>query len=84
MPQCTRKVSCAAPLAAQVTSIQSSRPAAKVKDPNAKICEKIELTGSRLGTRRICMTAADWAAQRQDHRNDIERAQKNVGIINRQ
>ena len=75
---------CSAPLAAQVSSIESSRPAATAKDPNAKVCERIEVTGSRLGSRRICMTAAAWAAQRQDHRNDIERAQKNVGILNKQ
>ena len=73
---------CAAPVAAQVTSIETSRAAPKPKDPNAKICEKIEITGSRLGSRRVCMTAADWAAQRQDHRNDIEKVQRNVGILN--
>jgi len=70
------------PVAAQVTSMETSRPAPKPKDPNAKVCEKIEVTGSRLGSRRVCMTAADWAAQRQDHRNDIEKVQRNVGILN--
>jgi hypothetical protein len=30
------------------------------------------------------MTAQQWAQQRQDNRNDLERAQKNVGIINSQ
>ena len=73
---------CSAPLAAQASSIESSRPAAKPRDPNAKICEKIEVTGSRLGSRKICMTAEQWARQRQDNRDDLERAQKNVGIIN--
>lgn len=72
----------ATPLVAQVTSIESSRPAPKARNPNAKICEKIEVTGSRLGSRRICMTAQQWAQQRQDHRDDLERAQKNVGIVN--
>ena len=74
----------AAPVVAQVSSIESSRPAPKPRDPNAKICEKIDITGSRLGSRKICMTAAQWAQQRQDHRNDLERAQKNVGILNPQ
>ena len=77
-------VTTAMPSMAQVSSIVSSRPAAQPKDPNAKICEKIDITGSRLGSRKICMTAQQWADQRQDHRNDIERAQKNVGILNAQ
>ncbi|MCY7279497.1 MAG: hypothetical protein LH610_01115 [Sphingomonas bacterium] len=72
----------AAPVAAQVTSIQSARPAGKVQDPNRKLCEKLDVTGSRLGFRKVCMTAKEWATQRQDHRNDIERAQKNAGILN--
>lgn len=75
-------LNCTAPALAQVTSIQSSRPVAKVKDPNKKICEEMGVTGSRLGTKRVCMTAAEWAAQRQDHRNDIEKVQRNIGILN--
>ena len=66
--------------AAQVSSIEAARPPVKITDPSKKICEKIEVTGSRLGSRRICMTAADWATQRQDHRNDLERAQRNSSI----
>jgi hypothetical protein len=72
----------AAPVAAQVASIQSSRPVAKVKNPNKKICEDMGITGTRLGSKRVCMTEAEWAAQRQDHRNDIEKVQRNVGILN--
>ena len=51
-----------APVAAQVSSIKSSRPAPKPREPKAKICEKIDITGSRLGSRKICMTAEQWAA----------------------
>lgn len=71
-----------APVAAQVTSIQSSRPVAKVKNPNKKICEDMGITGTRLGGKRVCMTADEWAAQRQDHRNDVEKVQRNIGILN--
>ncbi len=67
--------------AAAQTSIQSSNPAPKKSsDPNRKICERVEKTGSRLGAVTVCMTAQQWEDQRLDHRNDVERAQKNVGI----
>jgi len=58
---------------------EASQPAtAKAKDPNRKICEEFKDTGSRLGGRRVCMTAADWAAQRRDNREDVEKAQKSI------
>lgn len=67
--------------AAAQTSIHSSNPAPKKSnDPNRKICERVLKTGSRLGAVTVCMTTQQWEAQRQDHRNDVERAQKNVGI----
>jgi len=57
---------------------------AKVKDPNRKICEEFKATGSRVGGRRVCMTAAEWAAQRQDNRDDVEKAQKSIYLSNGQ
>ncbi len=73
----------AIPAMAQVSSIGTSRPHV-ARNPDEKICERIIETGSRLASKRVCMTAAQWAAQKTDHRNDVERAQKNVGIINQQ
>ncbi len=67
--------------AAAQTSILSSNPAPKKSsDPNRKICERVLKTGSRLGAVTVCMTSQQWEEQRLDHRNDVERAQKNVGI----
>ena len=43
-------------------------PDAKAKDPKRKICEAVEETGSRLSSRRICMTAEQWEAQRNGNR----------------
>lgn len=65
---------------AQALMLKKQTSAEKIKDPNKKICEKIYETGSRLRYSSICMTAQEWADQRTDHRNDVERAQKNVGI----
>ena len=63
---------------AQVSSIESSRPDTNVKDPNKPICERVETTGTRLGGKRVCMTAAQWAEQRREQREDLERVQRIV------
>jgi len=52
-------------------------PEAKDKDPNRIICEKVQETGSRLNTRKTCMTAAQWVEQRRRDREAIEEAQRN-------
>ena len=49
---------------------------AKAKDPKRKICETVEETGSRLSSKRICMTAEQWAAQNRDTRNSPKRSDK--------
>jgi hypothetical protein len=48
--------------------------AAKVSDK--LICETQEITGSRLGGRRVCMTRAQWDESRQRDRQEIERGQR--------
>lgn len=45
------------------------------RDPNRMICEKQEIVGSRLGTKRVCMTAAEWEAKRREERQMIDRSQ---------
>ncbi len=74
----------AVPVVAQATSIETARPAAKSKDPNRIVCEREDTTGTRLGSRKICLTAAQWQEKRREHREELERAQKNVGILNGQ
>lgn len=44
-------------------------------DPTRVICRKEKNTGSRLGSKRICATAAEWSAQKQQSRQAIERSQ---------
>lgn len=65
---------------AQVTSIGTAR-APGGNDPKRMVCERVEVTGSRLGARRVCLTAAQWAEKRREHREELERAQKNSGIL---
>ena len=51
-------------------------PEAKDKDPNRIICEKIQETGSRLNTRKVCMTAQQWEEQRRRDRENLQDAQQ--------
>lgn len=50
-------------------------PPKKGKDPNEKICETQGVIGSRLATRRVCATRAEWAERRQRERDMIDRTQ---------
>lgn len=45
------------------------------KDPNRMICEKQAVSGSRLATRRVCMTAAEWEIRKLEDRQAIEKGQ---------
>ena len=68
----------ASPVVAQTNAPESTTPAPKAKDPNRKICEKVEKIGSRLNVVRVCMTARQWEEQKRDHREHFERVQRVV------
>ena len=53
----------------------------KAPDPNQVICEKQEVVGSRLATRRVCKTRAEWADARLQDRQDLEKVQVQRGMI---
>ena len=48
----------------------------KALDPNEKVCETIKPVGSRLATKRVCATRAEWAEQRKQDREETEKAQR--------
>lgn len=60
------------------TSSQSADSDTKAKDPNRKVCERIEQIGSRLANRTVCRTAAEWEELRRGHRQDTEAVQRVV------
>jgi invasion protein IalB len=65
----------AAPIAAQTTSTGATpAPNSKQKDPNRIICERQQEVGSRLASKRVCMTAVQWEEQ---HRRDREAVEEN-------
>ena len=55
-------------------ALAQSQPETK-KDPNRKVCETIEETGSRVGGRRVCMTAQQWDDRRRTDREGVENVQ---------
>ncbi|HET6536362.1 MAG TPA: hypothetical protein VFG41_09280 [Sphingomicrobium sp.] len=59
---------------------QQSDSAKSKYDPNEVVCEKQMVTGSRLGSKRICMTRTQWAEQRHADRDEVERVQTQRGV----
>ena len=43
------------------------------------ICQKQEVTGSRVGVKRVCMTRSQWADRRLQDRQELERVQVQRG-----
>ena len=73
---CLSLVCGAAPALAQAPGTDSGNPAAKNKDPNRIVCEKVQETGSRLNARKVCMTAQQWDEQRRRDRENLQDAQQ--------
>ena len=57
---------------------QAAAPAAAPTDP--VICEKEEVTGSRLATRKVCMTRSQWEDARRQDRMNLEKTQTQRGM----
>lgn len=72
----------AASLAAVGFAAEPTRTSKKAKDPNEKICETQEVLGSRLATRRVCATRAEWEERRQRERDMVDRTQSQRCTIN--
>jgi hypothetical protein len=57
-------------------SIASAAPEKQLApNTNEKICETIKPIGSRLATKRICATRAEWAVRKAEDKQALERAQ---------
>lgn len=61
-----------------LNSIATAEPAppAKKGDPNEIVCEKITAIGSRVATKRVCATRAEWAEKRKLDKEAVEQAQR--------
>jgi len=63
----------ATPALSQVAPAQQQ--SAKTLDPNEVVCEKQQEIGSRIASKRVCKTRAQWAEQRRVDRLEIDRVQ---------
>lgn len=61
------------------TTASASGGKAKFRDPNEIVCRKEQVLGSRLETRRVCMTRSEWAEANRVNRGELERAQVQRG-----
>jgi hypothetical protein len=59
---------------------QSQTSAAQTDYYNQVVCEKQEVTGSRLSVRRVCKTRAEWARDQLSDRQEVEKLQIQRGI----
>ncbi|OWQ97783.1 hypothetical protein CDQ91_08995 [Sphingopyxis witflariensis] len=62
---------------ATTASARDGKP--KLRDPNEIICRKEQVLGSRLETKRRCMTRSEWAEANRVTRGELERAQVQRG-----
>jgi hypothetical protein len=59
---------------------QQEQSKKKARDPNETVCEQEDVLGSRLATRRVCMTRAQWAEKRRDDRALVDRSQTQLCV----
>ncbi len=67
-------------LLAQATQAPSNLSGKKALDPNEVVCEKQSVVGSRLATKRVCMTRGQWADLKAQDREEIEKVQVRRGM----
>jgi invasion protein IalB len=65
------------PAAAADPAASPAAGAAKkpARDMNEVVCEREQVIGSRLGSKRVCMTRAEWADLRHQDRQELDRVQ---------
>ncbi|MBW8812983.1 MAG: hypothetical protein JF588_06115 [Caulobacterales bacterium] len=66
--------------AASPAAAAAPAKAEKTSDPNKLVCKKEPVLGSRMPT-RTCMTQAEWDARKQDSRDQLDAAQRNIPLI---
>ena len=51
------------------------------KDPNEMVCERQTVVGSRLATRKVCATRAEWAERRRLDKEAIDQGQRSACMV---
>lgn len=68
-----------APSVAQPAPTGQAAQHREISDPNRIICQKQEVIGSRLATKKICKTRAEWADGQLQDQQEINRVQTQRG-----
>jgi hypothetical protein len=77
MEYCMRKLLAFALLAAIAAPVVA-RPESSShdQDPNRVICRSEPVIGSRLQSKRTCLTSSQWAQMERDQRDTVDRVQR--------
>ena len=60
---------------------ESDKPLAQSReDPGEIVCERVKVIGSRLISKKVCMTRLQWREQRTDDRVFTEQVQGTVNL----
>jgi len=62
-------------IAAPAVAQKPPRATNAVPNPNEIVCQKQQVLGSRLQSKRVCMTRAEWADLQSQDRQDLEHKQ---------
>ena len=74
-------VSSAAAIAQAPTETATTTKVGPGNDPNEIVCRRQQEIGSRLNTRRVCRTRAEWAQLRDQTRQVVDRVQENKATV---
>ncbi len=71
------RITMLAMLALAIPTVATAEPKADAgkKDPSKVVCRTESVTGSRLGSRKRCHTAGEWAEMARLDRESLERTQ---------
>jgi hypothetical protein len=58
-----------------ITSYRTDKTAEIKGDPERIVCKKEETIGTRLGSKKVCLTVADWNALARENRERTEQIQ---------
>lgn len=61
-------------------SAAASDEGSKKRDPNEVVCKRETILGSRLASKKVCMTRSQWAERARLDREAVERAQKSACV----
>ena len=72
----------AALMTVPLAPVHAGQASKVVRDPNEKVCQVITPVGSRLATKKVCATRAEWEDKKRQDRDAVEKAQTQLCVNN--